>query len=182
MIYSSKSEQTFIPKTFSLPEEPFSSRVGKLFNYFEAKQLGLKSASAWKEEGRIVIPDVMPAGFVVIQVERSIGLSNLEYAVLESLGNNHYTVVRDGWYVYSYDQTIPKTKNTSKKSFSDLNSISKQEKQQKELPAPVLNGHSPYVIHINNRENDIPQTTEQQQKGATRTSPKRAFSLCYTYY
>ena len=119
MIYSSKSEQNFIPKAFSLPEEPYSSRVGKLFNYFEAKRLGLKSTSAWKKEGRIVIPDVTPAGFVVIQVESSIGLSNLEYAVLESLGN-HYTVVRDGWYVYSYDQTIPKTKRSSKKSIFRL--------------------------------------------------------------
>jgi len=169
MIYSSKSEQNFIPKTFSLPEEP-SSRVGILFNYFEAKRLGLKSASAWKKEGRIVIPDVTPAGFVVIHIERSIGLSNLEYAVLESLGN-HYTVVRNGWYVYSYDQTIPKTNKSSKYSNSDINSISKQEKQQKEPPAPVPDGHSPYVIHINNRENDIHQTKEKQIQAPGDSAP-----------
>jgi hypothetical protein len=153
------------PQGINLPEQPLASRVGRLFTLFEAKAAGLKSASAWKKEGREITPDVRPSGFVVTKVGVSQGVSNLEYAVLESLGNNRYQVVMDGWDVYSMAQTQPSSSKRRKSptfepqptSQTSLPEETPQESSKKAAPSPgeeATGGHPPYVIHPNNMELD----------------------------
>lgn len=99
-----------IHKGVKLPERPVLSHVGRLFNYLEAKEAKLRSASAWRRECREIIGGVEPAGFVVAQVRESRTLDGNEAAILETLADGSYRVVRNGWYVYSVDQTQPRTK------------------------------------------------------------------------
>jgi len=104
-----------IQKALRFPEQPVSSRVGRLFNFFEGQSRNLKSASAWKKEKREIAPGAEPVGFVATKVEVREYLRGTEYAVLEILSSQQYRVVLDGWYVFSIDQTQPKTKRVSKK-------------------------------------------------------------------
>ena len=101
-----------IQKGVKLPEHPISSCVGRLFNFFEAEGRGLKSASVWKKQKMEIIPGAEPVGFVASMVKAREYLRGTEYAVLELLDGRQYRVVVDGWFVYSVDQTRPKTKRS----------------------------------------------------------------------
>jgi hypothetical protein len=152
------------PQGIRLPEQPLTSRVGRLFSFFEAKAGGLKSASAWKKEGREVIPNVRPTGFVVTKVGLSSGLSNLEYAVLASVRNNRYQVVQDGWNFYSIDQTRPwspkrtRTQVSEPKPPTSFIEENLQERPGEKAPSPgerAASGQAPYVIHPNNMDSPV---------------------------
>ncbi len=114
-----KRKSTFtIQKAIRLPERPVSSHAGRLYNVFESEAHGLKSMSSWKKEKREVFPGCDPVGFVVTKVQVVEYLRGTEYAVLEVLADGQFRVAWDGWYVYSHDQTQPKSKKRKSSNVS----------------------------------------------------------------
>lgn len=124
-----------IQKNVALPQQPIVSRVGRLLTFFAAKRAGLRSESAWKKQGREVVDESEPAGFVVAQVRVSQTVYGDEAAVLESLGNGSYRVVRHGWFVYGFDQTQPKV--TKPRQTRRGTSVSPKDAEANEAPASL---------------------------------------------
>jgi hypothetical protein len=124
-----------IQKNVALPRQPIISRVGRLLTFFAAKRAGLRSESAWKKRGREVVEGSEPTGFVVSQVKVSQTVYGDEAAVLESLGDGSYRVVRHGWFVYGFDQTQPKV--TRARQTRRGTSVSPKGAEENEVPASL---------------------------------------------
>jgi len=123
-----------IQNNVALPERPIVSRVGCLLTVLGARREGLRSESAWKDLGRQVVDEAEPAGFVVAQVKVSQTVYGDEAAVLESLGDGSYRVVRHGWFVYALDQTQPKVTRARRPRKSTP--VSPGSDGQNEVPLP----------------------------------------------
>jgi len=168
--YSSRFSGKAQPQVV-LPAEPIFSKVGPLFSYRQAAQLGLKSRTAWSRDGFTLIPDATPAGFVVTDSSRVYRQCvQSEVACLREITDSIVEVVSSdqGYLVYSKDQTRPKRKrrkqNRAETQISAEDQFTTSEIQETNssfyflstIPSTPPHHTPPYVIETNNTANNDP--------------------------
>ena len=108
----------------------------------EALAAGQMSKSQWKRNRRVVLDDAIPDYVVTRTIRADLSGSPPSirdmYVIVREIDDHLVEVYKDGWCVYSLDQTKPSP--TSKRNDSGR-------KQKKHAP----DGHSPKTSTVNNK-------------------------------